>query len=172
MHTLIIEDDATFSRSIELILKSRGYTCDLADSGTGGLELARNGGHDIILLDLSLPDMDGHKVLQSLRAAHIRTPILILSGSDDRHDKVKGLGIGADDYVTKPFDKEELLARIRAIVRRATGRMPPAKAAILDGGLLAKRGHAAAWSFTESYTPSVPPMRPAGSQSALRQRRS
>ena len=161
MRALIIEDDPSVSRSIELILKARGHSCAVAGSGTAGLELALKDSHDIILLDLSLPDLDGHTVLQKLHAAHVRTPVLILSGSNDREDKVKGLGIGADDYVTKPFDKDELLARIRAIIRRATGRTPPAKAAILDGTLLAKRGQAAAWDFTESYAPpgTQPPER-------------
>lgn len=153
MRALIIEDDPSVSRSIELILKARGSTCTTAESGAAGLEAARDADHDIILLDLSLPDMDGHAVLQKLRAAHVRTPVLILSGSNDRQDKVKGLGIGADDYVTKPFDKDELLARIRAIIRRATWRTPPPTAAVLDGTLLAKRGQATAWGFAESYTP-------------------
>jgi len=153
MRTLVIEDDPSVGGSIELVLKARGHSCDLADNGAAGLELARAGEYDIILLDLSLPDLGGHEVLRKIRACHVQTPVLILSGSTDRQDKIKGLGIGADDYVTKPFDNEELLARIRAIVRRATGRTPPTKAAVLDGALLAKRGQAAAWSFTESYAP-------------------
>lgn len=176
MRTLVIEDDPSVGGSIELVLKARGHSCDLADTGTAGLELARAGEYDIILLDLSLPDLGGHEVLQKIRACHVHTPVLILSGSTDRQDKIKGLGIGADDYVTKPFDNEELLARIRAIVRRATGRTPPAKAAVLDGALLAKRGQAAAWSFTDSYTPTVAdnevvaeadPRRPGGPGSAI-----
>lgn len=157
MRTLIIEDDLSVRDSIALILKSQGHDCDIAETGAQGLDLAKQSEFDIVLLDLSLPDMNGHEVLRQLRAAHIRTPVLILSGSSDRQDKVKGLVTGADDYVTKPFDKDELLARIRAIVRRATGRTPPTRAASLDGGLLAKRGQAAAWSFTESYTaPEAP----------------
>ena len=163
MRALVIEDDPSVSRSIELILKTRGHSCAVAGSGAAGLELALKDSYDIILLDLSLPDLDGHSVLQKLHAAHVRTPVLILSGSNDREDKVKGLGIGADDYVTKPFDKDELLARIRAIIRRATGRTPPAKAAVLDGTLLAKRGQATAWEFTESYAPP-------GTQPAARSR--
>jgi chromosome partitioning protein len=157
MRTLIIEDDPSVRDSITLILKSQGHDCDIAETGAQGLDLAKQSVHDIVLLDLSLPDMNGHEVLRQLRGAHIRTPVLILSGSSDRQDKVKGLVTGADDYVTKPFDKEELLARIRAIVRRATGRTPPSRAASLDGGLLAKRGQAEAWSFTESYTAPAAP---------------
>ncbi len=155
MRTLIIEDDPSVSRSLELLLKSRGYTCVIANTGATGIEQAKAHKIDIILLDLSLPDMDGHGVLKRIRAQRIRTPVLILSGSDDRQDKIKGLGIGADDYVTKPFDQDELLARMRAILRRATGKTPPLRTANLDGLLLAKRGRAAAWSFQESYAPSV-----------------
>lgn len=162
MHTLIIEDDPSVSRSLELLLKSRGYTCVLADTGATGIEQAKAHKNDIILLDLSLPDMDGHAVLKKIRAQHIRTPVLILSGSDDRQDKIKGLGIGADDYVTKPFDQDELLARMRAILRRATGKTPPLRAANLDGLLLVKRGQAAAWSFQDSYTPPTPAEIPTG----------
>ncbi len=156
MRALIIEDDPSVSRSIELMLMSRGYTCVVAETGAAGIELAREQQQDIVLLDLSLPDVDGHAVLQQFRAQRIRTPVLILSGSDDRRDKIKGLGVGADDYVTKPFDKDELLARITAILRRATGRTPPPRAANLDSLLLAKRGRAAAWSFSDSYAPPDP----------------
>ena len=153
MRTLVVEDDPSVSRSIELLLKSRGFSCLVADTGTAGIELASNQGLDIILLDLSLPDMSGHTVLKQIRGQRIRTPVLILSGSDDRQDKIKGLGIGADDYITKPFDQDELLARMGAVLRRATGRTPPPRAANLDNLLLAKRGQAAAWSFKDSYTP-------------------
>jgi len=153
MRTLIIEDDPSVSQSIELLLKSRGYSCITADTGAAGIELAADRKTDIILLDLSLPDLDGHAVLKKIRAQRIRTPVLILSGSNDLQDKITGLGIGADDYVTKPFDKDELLARMGAILRRSTGRKPPPRAANLDSVLLAKRGRAAAWSFKDSYTP-------------------
>ncbi len=164
MRTLIIEDDPSVSRSIELLLKSRGHICVVADTGAAGIEQAGKHQNDIILLDLSLPDMDGHAVLKQLQAKRIRTPVLILSGSDDRQDKIKGLGIGADDYVTKPFDKDELLARIGAILRRATGRTPPPRAANLDSLLLAKCGKAAAWSFKDSYAPPDQGGEPRGGQ--------
>ena len=153
MRVLLIEDDPSVSRSIQLILRQQGYPCETAEFGDSGVNMARDGSYDIILLDLSLPDVDGHAVLGKLRAAKVRTPVLILSGSDARDDKLKGLTSGADDYVTKPFDKEELLARMRAIIRRATGRTPSPRAAALDGGLLARRGQASPWSFGESYTP-------------------
>jgi two-component system cell cycle response regulator CtrA len=89
--------------------------------GEDGLEIGKLYDYDIIILDLMLPDMDGYEVLRKLRTARVETPILILSGLTGLDDKTKGLGIGADDYLTKPFDKRELVARIRAIVRRSKG---------------------------------------------------
>lgn len=152
LRVLVIEDEPSVRGTIELILRSQGHTCEAVDSGTTGLEAARKCKHDIIVLDLTLPDMDGYQVLRGMRSAKVATPVLILSGRDDRSDKIKGLGIGADDYVTKPFDKDELLARIHAIVRRAKGETARAKVAALDGTLLARRGQASPWSFSESYT--------------------
>ena len=119
MRVLLIEDDASTAQSIELMLKSLNiYTTDL---GEEGVDLGKLYDHDIILLDLNLPDMSGFEVLRSLRVAKVKTPILILSGVAGTEDKVKGLGIGADDYLTKPFHKDELVARIYAIVRRSQG---------------------------------------------------
>ena len=119
MRILLIEDDASTAQSIELMLKSFNvYTTDL---GEEGVDLGKLYDHDIILLDLNLPDMSGFEVLRSLRVAKVKTPILILSGVAGTEDKVKGLGIGADDYITKPFHKDELVARIYAIVRRSQG---------------------------------------------------
>jgi len=153
MHALVVEDDPSVSQSIALILDSQGYSCVRADSGETALEIARKDRFDIILLDLSLPDMDGHKVLRALRASKVVTPVLILSGSDRKEDKIKGLGIGADDYVTKPFDKGELIARMQAIVRRARGPSPALKASALQGSLLARGGHATPWDFAVAYAP-------------------
>lgn len=157
-HALVIEDDPSVGKSIELILDSQGWTCIRADSGASGLETAQGERFDIILLDLSLPDMDGLKVLRAMRAAKVLTPVLILSGSDRKEDKIKGLGIGADDYVTKPFDKGELVARIQAILRRARGPSPSLRASALQGSLLARGGHATPWEFAVAYAPpgSVP----------------
>ena len=95
--------------------------CDTTDMGEDGLEIGKLYDYDIIILDLMLPDMDGYEVLRRLRAARVKTPILILSGLSGLDDKIKGLGVGADDYLTKPFDKRELVARIQAIVRRSKG---------------------------------------------------
>src|SRR5512144_1261730 len=121
MRVLLVEDDSATSKSIELLLKSEGLACDTTDLGEDGLEIGKIYDYDIILLDLMLPDMDGYEVLRRLRAARVKTPILILSGLAELDNKLKGLGFGADDYLTKPFDKRELVARINAVVRRAKG---------------------------------------------------
>ncbi len=121
MRVLLIEDDSATAKSIELMLKSESYICDTTDLGEDGLEIGKLYDYDIIILDLMLPDIDGYEVLRRLRAARVETPILILSGLNELDNKIKGLGFGADDYLTKPFDKRELLARIQAIVRRAKG---------------------------------------------------
>jgi two-component system cell cycle response regulator CtrA len=121
MRVLLVEDDKSVAKSIELMLKSEGYIVDLTDLGEDGLEIGKIYDYDIIILDLMLPDMDGYEVLKALRASKVTTPILILSGLSELDNKIKGLGFGADDYLTKPFDKRELIARIQAIVRRSQG---------------------------------------------------
>ena len=121
MRVLIVEDDSATAASIELSLKSEGFICDTTDLGEDGLEIGKIYDYDIIVLDLMLPDIDGYEVLRRLRAARVRTPILILSGLGELDHKIKGLGFGADDFLTKPFDKRELVARIHAIIRRAKG---------------------------------------------------
>jgi two-component system cell cycle response regulator CtrA len=121
MRVLLIEDDAPIAASIELMLRSESFNTYTTDLGEEGIDLGKLYDYDIILLDLNLPDMSGYEVLRSLRASKIKTPILILSGMTGIEDKVKGLGFGADDYLTKPFHKDELVARIQAIVRRSQG---------------------------------------------------
>ncbi len=121
MRVLLVEDDTSTAKSIELMLKSEGYIVDITDLGEDGLEIGKIYDYDIIILDLMLPDMDGYEVLKRLRASKVETPILILSGLSEMDNKIKGLGFGADDYLTKPFDKRELIARIQAIVRRSQG---------------------------------------------------
>jgi len=121
MRVLLVEDDSATAQSIEMMLRSEGYVCDTTDMGEDGLEIGKLYDYDIIILDLVLPDIDGYDVLRKLRAARVQTPILILSGLTGLDDKIKGLGVGADDYLTKPFDKRELVARIQAIVRRSKG---------------------------------------------------
>lgn len=119
MRVLLVEDDYAVSQSIEAMLKKEGMVVDTTDLGEDGLDIAKHYDYyDIIILDLMLPDMNGYEVLQNLRAARVDTPVLILSGLSEPDKKIKGLGYGADDYLTKPFDKGELVARIKAIVRR------------------------------------------------------
>ncbi len=121
MRVLIVEDDPMMSKSLELALRAEGMVVDATSMGEDGLEIGKLYEYDIILLDLVLPDMDGYEVLRRLRASRVETPVLILSGLAEADKKVKGLGFGADDYLTKPFDRAELVARIQAIVRRSKG---------------------------------------------------
>ncbi len=121
MRILLVEDDPTTSRSIEMMLGSANLNVYSTDMGEEGIDLAKLYDYDLILLDLNLPDMNGHDVLKQLRLSRIETPILILSGSDDTENKIRGFGFGADDYMTKPFHRDELIARIHAIVRRSKG---------------------------------------------------
>ena len=121
MRILLVEDDPTTSKSIEMMLGSANLNVYSTDMGEEGIDLAKLYDYDLIVLDLNLPDMNGHDVLKQLRLSRIETPILILSGSDDTENKIKGFGVGADDYMTKPFHRDELIARIHAIVRRSKG---------------------------------------------------
>jgi two-component system, cell cycle response regulator CtrA len=121
MRVLLIEDESATAQSIELMLKSENFNVYTTDFGEEGIDLGKLYDYDIILFDLNLPDISGYEVLRTLRAAKVKTPILILSGLAAIEDKVKGLGFGADDYLTKPFHKDELVARIQAIVRRSNG---------------------------------------------------
>jgi two-component system, cell cycle response regulator CtrA len=121
MRILLVEDDPTTSRSIELMLTHANLNVYCTDMGEDGVDLAKLYDYDLILLDLNLPDMSGHEVLRQVRQARVETPILILSGADDTENKLKGFGFGADDYLTKPFHREELVARIHAIIRRSKG---------------------------------------------------
>jgi two-component system, cell cycle response regulator CtrA len=121
MRVLLIEDDSTTARSIELMLKSESFNVYSTDLGEEGIDLGKIYDYDVILLDLNLPDMSGFDVLRKLRVSKVTTPILILSALAGIEDKIKGLGFGADDYMTKPFHKDELVARIHAIVRRSRG---------------------------------------------------
>jgi two-component system cell cycle response regulator CtrA len=121
MRVLLIEDDSALAQSILLMLKSESFNVYVTDLGEEGIDLGKIYDYDIILLDLNLPDMSGFDVLRKLRVSKVRTPILILSGLAAIDDKIKGLGYGADDYMTKPFHKDELVARIQALVRRSKG---------------------------------------------------
>ncbi len=139
MRILLVEDDPTTSRSIELMLNHANLNVYATDLGEEGIDLAKLYDYDLILLDLNLPDMNGLEVLRQLRLARIDTPILILTGSDDTENKIKGFGFGADDYMTKPFHREELVARIHAIIRRSKGHSQSViKTGMIDVNLDAK----------------------------------
>lgn len=118
MNILVVEDEQRLADSICEIFKTQKYACDAVYDGEDGLAYAETGIYDVIVLDIMLPKMNGFEVLKNLRAKRINTPILLLTARDDVSDKVKGLDYGADDYLTKPFSKDELLARIRALSRR------------------------------------------------------
>jgi len=121
MRVLLIEDDSATAQSIELMLKSEGFNVYTTDLGEEGVDLGKIYDYDLILLDLNLPDMSGMDVLRQLRVGKINTPIMILSGTAEIETKVKTFAGGGDDYMTKPFHKDELVARIHAVVRRSKG---------------------------------------------------
>jgi two-component system cell cycle response regulator CtrA len=122
MRILLIEDDPVIAGSVELMLRSENFHVRAVALGEEGVHLGKLNEHDFILLDLNLPDMSGYDVLRSLRTAMVKTPTLILSGLASVESKVKGLGFGADDYLTKPFHKDELIGRINAVLRRSATR--------------------------------------------------
>jgi two-component system cell cycle response regulator CtrA len=132
MRVLLIEDDPTTSKSIELMLTHAKLKVYATDLGEKGIDLAKQYDYDIILLDLDLPDMNGHEVLRQLRMSRIETPILILSGADDMENKIRSFSFGADDYLNKPFHPEELVARIHAIIRRSKGHSQ----SVIDTGMI------------------------------------
>ena len=118
MRVLIVEDEARLAEALGQIMEEQRYLADLTYNGPDGLAYALTGQYDVIVLDGMLPGLDGLEVARQLREAHISTPILMLTARDEVSDKVAGLDHGADDYMTKPFASEELLARIRALARR------------------------------------------------------
>ncbi len=125
MRVLLVEDDLSVSRSISIMLKGAGMVVDQAERGEEASDLVRHYDYDIVVLDLMLPDIEGYEVLRRMRAARIETPVILLSGLTRPQAKVRGLSIGADDFISKPFDPAELLARMQAIVRRSKGFSQP-----------------------------------------------
>ena len=118
MTILVVEDEVRLANAIGEILRSQRYQVDVVYDGRDGYDYAATGQYDVIVLDVMLPYMDGFQVVNKLRKDHIKTPVLMLTAKDETRSKVQGLDAGADDYMTKPFEPEELLARIRALSRR------------------------------------------------------
>ena len=125
MRVLLVEEDLIAARGITLMLKAAGAVVDQTDSGEDALELLRHYEYDIVLLDLALPDIEGFEVVRRMRIARNDTPVLVLSGITLPQARVKALSLGADDFITKPYDKAELLARMQAVVRRSKGFSQP-----------------------------------------------
>jgi two-component system cell cycle response regulator CtrA len=125
MRILLVEDDPSTAQAVSAMLKKSDWVVDTADMGEDGLDLGKVYEYDLIIVDLMLPDMDGMDVIRQLRNAKVVTPVLILSGLTQTEKKIQGFGIGVDDYLTKPFNRDELLARVQAIVRRSKGHAEP-----------------------------------------------
>lgn len=130
MRLLVVEDEKAMAAGLRAGLEAEGFAVDVATDGIDGLWLAREMAYDVIVLDLMLPGLDGHKVCHELRASRIWTPVLVLTARDDEHDEVGALDLGADDYLTKPFSYAVLLARLRSLLRRGVRERP----AILEAG--------------------------------------
>ena len=118
MKILVVEDELRLAEALSQIMQEQKYQVDVANDGNDGLDYALYGDYDVIVLDVMLPGKDGFEVVRALRAAKVQTPVIMLTARDDVRDKIRGLDKGADDYMTKPFVPEELLARIRALSRR------------------------------------------------------
>lgn len=136
---LLVEDDERVRRFVIRGLESEGYRVSAAADGPRGFELASQNPFDVVILDLMLPGLSGKELCQRLRSAGVQVPILMLTALDALENKVEGLRSGADDYLTKPFDFEELLARIEALVRRSKGPMPHATAILRAGDVTLDR---------------------------------
>jgi two-component system OmpR family response regulator len=132
MRALLVEDDQTIATFVAKGLKEAGFTVDHAADGVTGLGLARQGPHDVAIVDHMLPALDGLSLIESMRRDGVRTPVLILSARQSVNDRVRGLTIGGDDYLTKPFAFPELLARVHALIRRSTGAPPATELAAGD----------------------------------------
>ena len=118
MRILIVEDETRLAETLWQLMEDQRYQADMVGDGADGVDYGLTGQYDLIILDVMLPKVDGFEVARRLRSAHISTPILMLTARDDISDKIGGLDCGADDYMTKPFDSGELMARVRALTRR------------------------------------------------------
>jgi DNA-binding response OmpR family regulator len=132
MYILVVEDDQRLARVIRRVLEEEGHTVDVASDGEEAVAVAEDGSHDLIMLDVLLPEMDGFEVCRTLRQKRVDTPILMLTALDSVQDRVRGLDAGADDYLAKPFALQELLARLRALGRRKTQPREPS-VLVVDG---------------------------------------
>lgn len=132
MYVLVVEDERRLAQLVRRVLEEEGHTVDVAYDGEEGLQMALDGTHDVIILDVMLPQMDGIEVCRSLRRNRVDTPVLLLTALDGVDDRVRGLDAGADDYLAKPFAFQELLARIRALSRRRVQPRDPQELAVDD----------------------------------------
>ena len=133
MRLLVVEDETRLASALQRGLQAEGFAVDVAEDGPNGLELARHGGYDAMILDIMLPGLSGYRVVQALRAERNWVPVLMLSAKDGEYDQADGLDCGADDYLTKPFSYVVLLARLRALLRRGA----PERPSVLQVGDLA-----------------------------------
>ncbi|HET8680674.1 MAG TPA: response regulator transcription factor [Micromonosporaceae bacterium] len=125
MRLLVVEDEPRLARALQRGLAAEGYVVDVRADGPGGLDAARHGGYDAVVLDIMLPGLSGYRVVQALREEGNWVPVLMLSAKDGEYDQADGLDLGADDYLTKPFSFVVLLARLRALLRRGAPERPP-----------------------------------------------
>lgn len=132
MYTLLVEDERRLAQLVRRVLEEEGHTVDVAHDGEEGLQMAIDGTHDVIILDVMLPHIDGFEVCRNLRRNRVDTPILLLTALDSVEDRVRGLDAGADDYLPKPFAFQELLARLRALGRRRVQARDPDEIAVND----------------------------------------
>ena len=132
MYVLVVEDERRLAQVMRRVLEEEGHTVDLAYDGEEGLAMAMEASHDVIILDILLPELDGIEVCQSLRKNRVDTPVLLLTALDGLHDRVRGLDAGADDYLCKPFAFRELLARLRALSRRRVQAREPERLETAD----------------------------------------
>lgn len=132
MRILLVEDDAKIASFIEKGLRAAGYAVDHASDGETGLHLALTAPHDVAIIDIMLPKRDGLSIIEQMRKQHVPTPIIILSAKDSVDERIRGLQSGSDDYLTKPFAFSELLARVQALIRRASGMSHPTQLTVGD----------------------------------------
>src|SRR3990167_5082669 len=153
MYILVVEDERRLAQVVRKVLEEEGHTVDVAHDGEEGLAMAMDGSHDVILLDVLLPGIDGFEVCRSLRANRVDTPVLLLTALDAVEDRVRGLDAGADHYLPKPFAFQELLARLRALGRRRVQAREPDQLETGDLTLALRRRRAARGGHTIDLSP-------------------